>query len=191
VTVDLASFAKVLTQNAKDKGFYDHEEWLLDEITSTVDALETVSADHARERLVTRLQHQRAQLIEHYGNRLMLMVSEAVEGHDEIRQNHGVAEVYFRRPDGTISDQPVEKGVRLKPEGLLFEIADLVIRGVETMEGILSRLSEEEDTALRKVIPEEGQFDIDSGIEVNVADVLLTKHLYNTRRAPLHGGKAF
>lgn len=55
------------------------------------------------------------------GNKLMLMVSELVEAHDELRNGHAANETYYptRRPN--------EPGV-FKPEGVPSELADTVIR---------------------------------------------------------------
>lgn len=56
-----------------------------------------------------------AALNDWYGNKLMLMVGEVNEGHDEIRNGKGVREVYYN-PN------------KDKPEGLPTELADAVIR---------------------------------------------------------------
>jgi hypothetical protein len=61
------------------------------------------------------------------GNKLMLMVSELVEAHDEIRTGHTADETYY--PDapapGTITTAEVKV---YKPEGVPSELADTVIR---------------------------------------------------------------
>lgn len=58
------------------------------------------------------------------GNRLMLIVSEAVEAHDEIRNGHAAGRTYYPADpvfiDGKLQLQ--------KPEGVPSEIADIVIR---------------------------------------------------------------
>lgn len=56
------------------------------------------------------------------GNKLMLIVSEAVEAHDEIRSGKAAWETYY--PDATIGDNG-------KPEGVPSEIADVVIRAAD------------------------------------------------------------
>ena len=54
------------------------------------------------------------------GNKLLLIVSEVVEAHDEIRAGHAADETYY-------PNQHVAKGP-FKPEGVPSEIADAVIR---------------------------------------------------------------
>jgi hypothetical protein len=59
------------------------------------------------------------------GNKLMLIVSEAVEAHDEIRNGHAAHETYYP----TQAADPGTNGpVQHKPEGVPSEIADIVIR---------------------------------------------------------------
>lgn len=55
----------------------------------------------------------------YYGNKLMLIVSEAVEAQDELRSGHAMDETYFNdeKPD--------------KPEGVPSELADVVIRAFD------------------------------------------------------------
>lgn len=55
------------------------------------------------------------------GNKLMLIVSEAVEAHDEIRNGHEAHETYY-------PTQGKSRAVAYKPEGVPSEIADIVIR---------------------------------------------------------------
>lgn len=52
------------------------------------------------------------------GNKLLLVVSEVIEAHDEIRSGHAADETYY---NATIAPA-------LKPEGVPSEIADAVIR---------------------------------------------------------------
>ena len=61
------------------------------------------------------------------GNKLMLMVSELVEAHDEIRTGHKADETYYPTAPapGTITTQEVKV---YKPEGVPSELADTVIR---------------------------------------------------------------
>jgi NTP pyrophosphatase (non-canonical NTP hydrolase) len=65
-----------------------------------------------------------AQLAQWQGNKLMLIVSEAVEAHDEIRTGRAADETYYpEQEDGmTYASGPQ------KPEGVPSEIADVVIR---------------------------------------------------------------
>lgn len=56
---------------------------------------------------------------EGFNNRLMLIVDEIAEAHEEFRSGHGFAEVYYK--DG-------------KPEGIPIELADAVIRLLDLAE---------------------------------------------------------
>lgn len=58
----------------------------------------------------------------YHGNLLMLIVSEAVEAHDEIRNGNAPNETYY--PNATIGDNG-------KPEGVPSEVADIMIRGFD------------------------------------------------------------
>jgi len=61
------------------------------------------------------------------GNKLMLMVSELVEAHDEIRTGHAANETYH--PDAPAPGTITTAEVKLyKPEGVPSELADTVIR---------------------------------------------------------------
>lgn len=53
---------------------------------------------------------------------LMLIVGEVTEAHEEIRSGHSPTEVYFNKD----SDKPD------KPEGFPMEIADVIIRALDT-----------------------------------------------------------
>ena len=57
------------------------------------------------------------------GNKLMLIVSEAVEAHDEIRTGHSAYETYYPVPG--------EAPGQHKPEGVPSEIADVMIRSAD------------------------------------------------------------
>jgi NTP pyrophosphatase (non-canonical NTP hydrolase) len=59
------------------------------------------------------------------GNKLMLMVSEVVEAHDELRTGHAANETYY--PTATGADLLHSEGP-FKPEGVPSELADTVIR---------------------------------------------------------------
>lgn len=87
----LADLQDICWQNSQDKGFHDNE-----------------PADPE-------------QLAIYNGNRLMLIVSEAVEAHEEIRNGKPARLTYY--PERTVWD-----GSPLKPEGVPSEIADIVIR---------------------------------------------------------------
>lgn len=59
------------------------------------------------------------------GNKLMLIVSEAVEAHDEIRNGKTSKETYY--PTAVYGASVIDDGP-FKPEGVPSEIADIVIR---------------------------------------------------------------
>ena len=74
-------------------------------------------------------------------NRLMLIVGEASEGHDELRSGHAVGETYYIEralPSSLVAEVGVRKARELidaddagkprKPEGVPSELADIVIR---------------------------------------------------------------
>lgn len=74
---------------------------------------------------VAGLKERNAALANWQGNKLMLIVSEAVEAHDEIRNGRAADETYYPTATGPAllhSDGP------FKPEGVPSEIADVVIR---------------------------------------------------------------
>ena len=58
------------------------------------------------------------------GNKLMLMVSELVEAHDELRNGHAANETYYP----TKPENAGRYGGPFKPEGVPSELADTVIR---------------------------------------------------------------
>lgn len=65
--------------------------------------------------------HQKA-LTNWQGNKLLLIVSEVIEAHDEIRTGHAADETYY-----PLASAEPEREVH-KPEGVPSEIADAVIR---------------------------------------------------------------
>ena len=77
----------------------------------------------------TREQFQKA-LANWQGNKLLLVVSEIVEAHDELRSGHAADETYHP----TAPESPHQRlyaegtGARYKPEGVPSELADAVIR---------------------------------------------------------------
>lgn len=201
----ITEFANELYENSRAKGFYDHEDMLREIIAAT-------GKRSWLSRLFDRVfggrypwrRQARIALAEHYGNRLLLIAGEAVEAHEELRAGRGVGELYFRgknergeylwhEPNAPIT------GELLKPEGVLAELADVAIRSLETIAGILAQLDEGEAEKLREQVPASEHTTIEStGDEdgvfvhpVNVAEVLNLKHEFNLSRAKCHGGKAF
>lgn len=79
------------------------------------------------------------------GNKLMLTVGEVAEGHEELRKNPDPRHIYYRA-DG-------------KPEGMPFELADVIIRVA----------------------------DIAQRIGVDLGALVAEKHAYNLTRPPKHG----
>ena len=59
------------------------------------------------------------------GNKLLLVVSEIVEAHDELRSGHRADDTYY--PTQTSEDQD-DDSILHKPEGVPSELADAVIR---------------------------------------------------------------
>ena len=101
-----------------------------------------------------------AQLANWQGNKLMLIVSEVVEAHDEIRNGNPANRTYYpTSPRGTAAS-PVT-GTLFKPEGVPSEIADVVIRC----------------------------FDFAYTEGIDLAGIIAEKLEYNATRERLHGKK--
>jgi hypothetical protein len=73
---------------------------------------------------VAGLKERNAQLANWQGNKLLLIVSEVVEAHDEIRNGRAADETYYP----TAAPIRVVTEGQHKPEGVPSEIADAVIR---------------------------------------------------------------
>lgn len=99
------------------------------------------------------------------GNKLMLMVSELVEAHDELRNGHAADKTYYPTA-GMESDSNVlvmaKRGL-FKPEGVPSELADTVIRIFD--------------------------FCYTEGIDLGA--IIEEKIAYNRTRERMHGGKKF
>lgn len=99
------------------------------------------------------------------GNKLMLMVSELVEAHDELRNGHAANETYYptmqEQIDGYL-DGKLDT-VLYKPEGVPSELADTVIR----------------------------IFDFCYTENIDLGKIIAEKIAYNTTREKMHGGKKF
>jgi hypothetical protein len=91
---------------------------------------------------------------------LMLMVTELAEAVEEVRNGHGVGEVYYN-PDRPVTNSSDD--VYLKPEGFLAELADVLIRMGDTI----------------------GKY----GLTDQFIKVLQEKLTYNKYRPYRHGGK--
>jgi hypothetical protein len=105
--------------------------------------------------------------LQHYqGNKLMLMVSELVEAHEELRKGHPVTQTYYpTKPTGDLEAavvHPARVDGIYKPEGVPSELADAVIRAFDFA----------------------GKYDIDLG------QMIFEKLRYNASR-PFKHGKQF
>ena len=97
------------------------------------------------------------------GNKLLLIVSEVIEAHDEIRTGHAADETYYPSAGADPITQHSKLAQGLKPEGVPSEIADAVIRC----------------------------FDFAYTEGFSLADIIIEKLQYNATRERMHGGKAF
>lgn len=95
--------------------------------------------------------------VEVIGNKLMLIVGEAAEAHEEIRAGIDPAVTYY----DNVSIPTWMDGERhlLKPEGVPSELADIVIR----------------------------VFDLAAGLGIDIAAIIEEKAAYNATRERLHG----
>lgn len=140
----LRVFQKVCSDTSASKGFHDEG----DRIRARASLAEFDSDLQA--------------LRNYYANKLMLIVSEATEAHEEIRAGHEVPETYY--PTAPLPGQIVPAVfTRHKPEGVPSEIADIVIRC----------------------------FDFAGEGGIDLAGMIQEKLLYNASRAHMHGGKKF
>jgi len=66
------------------------------------------------------------ELVPYQGNKMMLMVGELSEAHEELRKGHPVTETYY--PTAAGQTRYYNDGKLFKPEGVPSELADTVIR---------------------------------------------------------------
>lgn len=111
---------RTIGQANADKGFHEEGEELrhLKKVREG-SSLDTVFPD--------------AQLRKHYSEKLLLIVSEVTEAHDELRKGKGMTETYYsggRREEDSMGNYsgPLIDG---KPEGVPSELADVVIRAFD------------------------------------------------------------
>jgi hypothetical protein len=95
------------------------------------------------------------------GNKLMLMVSELVEAHDELRNGKAANETYYPTKTGEIPER--FDGTLYTPEGVPSELADTVIR----------------------------IFDFCYTEKIDLGAIIEEKLAYNRTREMMHGGKKF
>jgi hypothetical protein len=101
--------------------------------------------------------------LQHYqGNKLMLIVTEVTEAHEQLRNGHHVANTYYpTAPPTTDLLQQDRVGIH-KPEGVPSELADTIIRA----------------------------FDFAGKYNIDLAGMIFEKLAYNATR-PFKHGKAF
>jgi len=99
------------------------------------------------------------------GNKLMLMVSELVEAHDELRNGRAASETYYPTSIIDSDGEPshTKAGALHKPEGVPSELADTVIR----------------------------IFDFCYTEKIDLGAIIEEKLAYNVTREMMHGGKKF
>lgn len=198
----ITEFAEELYENSRAKGFYDHEDWLRSQVEKSGTAVAMSTNADPTQSFSNLHENLSAALAEHYGNRLLLIVGEAVEAHEELRAGRGVGELYFTDRHGNPGGhfENTLTGDRYKPEGVLPELAEIAIRSLETIAGILANLPAADAEKLRKQVPlgkhtrmvsEGNPYNGPVPGDVTVAEILNLKHEFNMSRAPKHGGKAF
>lgn len=163
--------------SARERGFHDATDRLNDARSTEARGNRVLGSDYAK--ILDDAFRERA------GNRLMLIVGEAAEAHEEIRKgNSPSARYYSVNPQDIPEGHPMSRdfsivpgqglapneadlnalraaGVPLKPEGVPSEIADIVIRCLD--------------------------FAGEHGIDL--AEVIREKLEYNATRARMHGKK--
>jgi len=156
----LTDLARNIGAVNESKGFRDHGNKLRDEIAS--DEAAGFDASYARQNYVNHIQ-----------SKILLIVNESIEGQDELRAGHAPTETYYTLPGDdrqyptrqaavAASDNP---NVNPKPEGLISELADIIIRSMD--------LGDELDRA------------------EELAMMIVEKLGHNRSRPAMHGGKAF
>lgn len=143
-------------QNARSKGFHEAADDLHNEFTRA-----SFGDNETLEKVLRDAKADRA------GNRLMLIVGEANEAHDEIRKGYAPDFEWVSYPKSLVDEVGeeraaelfAEKGLLPKPEGVPSEIADIVIRC----------------------------FDFSGEHGIDLSDVIRRKMAYNASRERLHG----
>jgi NTP pyrophosphatase (non-canonical NTP hydrolase) len=113
----IRTFQTFCNDHARERGFYED-----------VDELHTLMAElkaQGHDRLANFL------YASHLGNRLMLIVGEVSEAHEEERSGHSPSETYYSETTKSMAteDYPYFKVEhRFKPEGVPSELADIFIR---------------------------------------------------------------
>ncbi len=189
--MDINDLARELNENARDKGFYEHEDWLKEQLRIAKESGDAKA-----------IKNWTTALAEHFGNRTFLIASEAVEAFEELRSGEPVDGLYFaeRGGKGARTDSQVDEFGNLnKPEGNLMELVDIGVRTLETLHGYLANMEYDEMVKLRAQIAEsehttfstehEEEHGVSYPDPVNVAELFYVKMQYNVQRAAMHGRK--
>ena len=107
----ISELQELAGSTAAAKGFHD-------------DRPNVMSEPYYTEAELRMADEQKKALANWQGNKLLLIVSEVVEAHDEIRTGHAADETYYPSGYAVLAG---EKGP-FKPEGVPSEVADAVIR---------------------------------------------------------------
>jgi hypothetical protein len=124
---------EVHARNA-EKGFYDYERDLRLVTTQLLPVIERLTSDcdeeiAALERILT---DYTAAMRE---RKLLLVIGELCEAHEELRAGHKPSDVYTQRAEGNwLYQDPSTIGANEKPEGYLIEMADAQIRLLDLVE---------------------------------------------------------
>ena len=95
------------------KGFHDEGDALRHQVANPFMGESDMKGEIAR--------YDAANLRNYYANKLLLVVSEVVEAHDELRKGRAIDETYYPTKDEGFA-------APFKPEGVISELADVVIR---------------------------------------------------------------
>ena len=170
-TIDhLRALQKMIGEGNRARGFREDEE-LLDKLTGIIEGAIRTSEEHVRPGdpvpslvlslgvVTDLLKVLRLAKIHSHANRLLLIVSEVVEAHDELRSGRAVDETWYAEGENVTIDGPF---VHVnKPEGVPSELADTVIRA----------------------------FDFADNAGIDLAAVIAEKDAYNATRPYRHGRK--
>lgn len=114
---ELASYC---AQISREHGFHEREDELrgeLEQLQAEYDSYD----DEVPQSVAEMLQASKDAYVDYISNRLLLIVSEVTEAHDELRSGHEPDEVYYN------ADKPT------KPEGFLSEVIDVLVRGFDLL----------------------------------------------------------
>lgn len=188
--MDINALAEELYENAREKGFYEHEDWLKEQLQIAKESGDSKA-----------IKNWETAIAEHFGNRTFLIASEAVEAFEELRSGEPVDGLYFAERGGKgarTTDQVDEFGNLNKPEGNLMELVDIGVRTLETLHGYLKNATPEQKAWLRTQIMQSeytkmmympNSSEPVEMMNVNVAELFNVKVQYNASRSKMHGRK--